>query len=253
VLAHSALDGLATPIRTTCPRRGSRGLQAPQVVGDADELVILHAERTLVARCQAEVTPGLQTRGFTVQPSQTRIVPTLARTPEPPGCAGLGVHMPHHLAGPTPAGQDGRGRLHGFQTSMTPSPPAIRRHQEALRTTSARHQPAQHETLRKARHPLVRGWRRSEAPVKSARVCQKLDHTRSARLRGWAVSRHPHQSQPGSMRQDGRVDEGQGWTFPPPHPRGRLVRQAPTRHQRHGPVQGTRRPDDGDGIDGRTR
>jgi RNA-directed DNA polymerase len=156
--------------------------------------------------------------------------------------------MQHHLAGTTTSGTDGRGRLHGFKTSMPPSPTAIRRHHEALRTTIARHQHAHQETRIKALNPRVRGWSRYDAHVKSARVFQQLDPTLYARLRGWAVDRHPNQSKHWIMRQDWRVDAGQGGTFQPPPNRVRLVNQAHTLHQRHGKVQGTRSPYDGDWI-----
>jgi RNA-directed DNA polymerase len=253
LLANIALCGLETHIRTTFPRSGSRGFQAPNVVVYADDLVILHEDRTIVERCQEEVTTWLQTIGLTLKPRKTRIVHTLERTPETPGFDFLGVHIQHHLAGKTTSGKDCRGRLHGFKTSITPSPTAIRRHHEALRTTIARHKHANQETLIKALNPLVRGWSRYYAHVKSARVFQKLDHTLYAMLRGWAVYRHPNKSKHWIMRKYWRVDDGHGWTFQPPHNRVRLVSHAHTRHQRHVKVQGTRSPYDGDWIYWSTR
>jgi RNA-directed DNA polymerase len=253
LLANIALCGLETHIRTTFPRSGSRGFQAPNVVVYADDLVILHEDRPIVEQCQEEVTTWLQTIGLTLKPSKTRIVHTLERTPETPGFDFLGVHIQHHLAGKTTSGKDCRGRLHGFKTSITPSPTAIRRHHEALRTTIARHKHANQETLIKALNPLVRGWSRYYAHVKSARVFQKLDHTLYAMLRGWAVYRHPNKSKHWIMRKYWRVDDGQGWTFQAPHNRVRLVSHAHTLHQHHVKVQGTRSPYDGDWIYWSTR
>ena len=253
LLANMALCGLETHICTTFPRSGSRGFQAPNVVVYADDLVILHEDRTIIERCHEEVTTWLQTIGLTLKPSKTRIVHTLERTPDTPGFDLLGVHIQHHLAGKTTSGKDCRGRLHGFKTSITPSPTAIRRHNEALRTTIARHKHANQETLIKALNPLVRGWSRYYAHVKSARVFQKLDHTLYAMLRGWAIYRHPNKSKHWIMRKYWRVDDGQGWTFQPPHNRVRLVSHAHTLHQRHVKVQGTRSPYDGDWIYWSTR
>ena len=62
-LAHSAFHGLETSIRTRFPRSGSRGLQSPNVVGDADDLVMLHADHASIQRCQDEGTTWLQTMG----------------------------------------------------------------------------------------------------------------------------------------------------------------------------------------------
>ena len=92
------------------------------------------------------------------------------------------------------------------------------------------------------------GWSNYYAHVASARVFQTLDHTVYAMLRGWAVSRHPNKKKHWITSKYWRVDDGQGWTFQPPHGGARLARHAHTSIQRHVKVQGARSPYDGDWV-----
>ena len=63
LLACIALHGLEALIGKTFPRSGSRRFQTPTVVVYADDLVILHEDRTVVERCQAVVTEWLREMG----------------------------------------------------------------------------------------------------------------------------------------------------------------------------------------------
>jgi RNA-directed DNA polymerase len=219
----------------------------------ADDLVRLHEDHALVQRCQDEVTTWRHTMGLPLKPSKTRITHTLDRGPEKPGCDFLGFHLQQYPAGKTTSGKECRGRLHGFKTSLTPSPPAIQRHVDALRKTLARHTHAEQERLIQARNPQIRGWSQYYAPVRSARLFQQRDHTLYAMRWGWAVHRHPHTAKHRSARKYWRVDDGQGWTFQPSKSRTRLLRHAHTPHRRDVKVQGTRSPYDGDWVYWSTR
>jgi RNA-directed DNA polymerase len=246
LLANIALHGLETHIRTRFPRSGSRGFQSPNVIVYADDLVILHEDHTIIQRCQDEVTTWLHMMGLMLKPSKTRITHTLERGSEKPGFDFLGFRIQQYPAGKTKSGRDCRGRLHGFSTSITPSPTAIQRHVDALRQTIARHKHAEQERLIQALNPQIRGWSQYYAPVRSARLFQKLDNTLYAMLWGWAVHRHPNTSKHRIARKYWRVDDGQGWSFQPPKSRTRLLRHAHTPHRRYVKVQGTRSPYDGD-------
>jgi RNA-directed DNA polymerase len=112
----------------------------------------------MIQRCQDEVTTWRHTLGVTLKPSKTRLTHTLETGPEKPGCDFLGFHVQQYPAGKTRSGRDGRGRLHGFRTAITPSPPAIQRQVDALRQTIARHKPAEQARLIQALNPQSRGW-----------------------------------------------------------------------------------------------
>lgn len=188
-----------------------------------------------------------------MKPSKTRLTHTLDMGLEKPGFDFLGFHIQQYPAGKTTSGKDCRGRLHGFKTSITPSPTAIQRHVDALRKTVARHTHAEQERLMQALNPPIRGWSQYYAPVRSARLFQKLDHTLYAMLWGWAVHRHPNTAKHRIARKYWRVDDGQGWTFQPSNSRTRLLRHDHTPHRRYVKVQGTRSPYDGDWVYWSTR
>jgi RNA-directed DNA polymerase len=248
LLANIALHGLEAHLRTRFPRSGSRGFQSPNVIVYADDLVILHGDHTIIQRCQDEVTTWLHTMGLTLKPSKTRITHTLERGPEKPGFDFLGFHIQQYPAGKTRSGRDCRGRLHGFRTSITPSPTAIQRHVDALRQTIARHKHAEQARLIQALNPQIRGWSQYYAHVVSAKVFQRLDNTRYAMLRGWAVFRHPNKPRHWITSKYWRVDDGRGWAFQPPNRGVGLARHADALIQRHVKVQGARSPYDGDWV-----
>jgi len=181
-----------------------------------------------------------------LKPSTTRITHTLDVAEGTPGFDFLGLQIRPYPVGKTTSGKDGRGRVHGFTTRLTPSPTAMQRQVEALRKTRDRQRHAAPEALIKARNPPIIGWSASYAHVVSARVFQRLDHTGSAMRWGWAVSRHPKKATQWSARTYWRVDDGQGWRFQPSHSPRPLARHDHTPHQRSVTVQGTRSPYDGD-------
>ena len=97
-----------------------------------------------------------------------------------------------------------------------------------------------------ALHPQMVGWSHDDAHVPSARVLHTLDHTVYARLKGWAVARHPNKKQHWITSKDWSGDDGKGWTFQPPPGGARRARHAHTAIQRQVKVQGARSPYDGD-------
>jgi len=248
LLACIALHGLEALIGKTFPRSGSRRFQTPNVVVYADDLVILHEDRTVVERCQAVVSEWLREMGLALKPRKTRITHTLDVAEGTPGFDFLGFQIRQYPVGKTKSGKDCRGRLHGFKTRITPSPTAVQRHVEALRKTIDRHRHAEHEALIKALNPQIIGWSAYYAHVGSARAFQRLDHTVYAMLWGWAVSRHPKKAKHWIARKYWRVDDGQGWWFQPSNRTRPLARHDHTPHQRYVKVPGTRSPYDGDWL-----
>ena len=106
--------------------------------------------------------------------------------------------------------------------------------------------------MRGALAPHVRGWSNYYSRVVSARVFRTLDHALYAQLRSWAMSRHPNKSKHWIMGTYWRVDEGQGGRCQPLAGRA-LTLHSHTPIRRHGKVQATRSPYEGDGVYGSTR
>jgi RNA-directed DNA polymerase len=253
LLANIALHGLETALKKAFPPSGSRKRKSPNVIVYADDLVILHEDRTIIETCQHLVCEWLRPIGLTLKPSKTRIPHTLDRHDERPGFDFLGYHVRQFPVGKTQSGKDSRGHLHGFKTIITPSRSAIMRQRTKLRETIARHQHAKQGILIDALHRRIRGWSNYYRPVASARVFSTLDHTLYMQLRRWAFYRHPTKPRHWIMRKYWRLDDGQGWRFQPATG-GRALRghsKTPIRY--HVKVKGDRSPYDGDWVYWSTR
>jgi RNA-directed DNA polymerase len=170
LLANIALHGLETAITQAFPRSGSRNVQPPNVVVYADDLVILHKDRTVVEHCQQLVSEWLRPMGLALKPSKTRITHTLKTIDDIPGFDCLSFHIRQYPAGKTKSGRDCRGRLHGFKTIISPSHAAIMRQRTKLRQTIARHKHAAQHRLIDALNPRIRGWSNYYRHVSRAQV-----------------------------------------------------------------------------------
>jgi RNA-directed DNA polymerase len=251
--AHSALHGVETAITQAFPRSGSRNRPPPNVGVSADDLVILHKDHAIVERCQQLAAAWLRPMGLALQPSKTRSTHTRETPDDKAGCDFLGLHIRQHPVGKTKSGRNGRGRLHGCKTLITPRHTARRRQRTPVHQTIARHQHAEQRTLSAALTLRIQGWSNYYRQVTSARVFCTVDHTLDTQRRGWAIHRHPHKSKHWIIGKYWRVDEGKGWCFQPPAGGRALTRHAKTAIRYHGKVQGTRSPYDGDGVYWRTR
>jgi RNA-directed DNA polymerase len=207
----------------------------------------------VVERCQQVVSAWLRPLGLTLQPTKTRITHTLTTHAGPPGCDCLGVQVRQYPVGKPPSGKDSRGRLRGCKTLMTPSHAARRRQRTTLRPTIARSHDAAQRTLIAALPPRRRGGSHSDRHGGSARGLRPLDATRYMPLRGWAISRHPHQATHRIRGKYWRMDEGKGGLVQPPTEGHALARPSGTPMRRPVQVQGTRSPYDGDWRYGSTR
>jgi RNA-directed DNA polymerase len=143
-------------------------VQPPNVGVYADDLVILHKERTVVEPCQQLVSAWLRPMGLALQPSKTRIPHTRKTIDDLPGFDCLSFHLRQYPAGKTTSGRACRGRLHGVKTSISPSHAAIMRQRTTVRQTIARHPHAAQPRLIDALHPRMRGWSTSSRHVSSA-------------------------------------------------------------------------------------
>jgi RNA-directed DNA polymerase len=248
LLAHMAWHGLETVLVATFPRSGSRGFNAPNVMRYADDFALLHEDREVVKPCQDVSAEWLKEIGVALQPSKTRLTHRLSAPHGTPGFDCRSFHIRQYSVGKTKSGKDCRGRLHGCKTRIKPSKAAIQRHVQKLRETVDSQKHADQETLIGKLNPVIIGWTQFYAHVVSARVFQSLGHMLYARLCAWAVYRHPHKKKRWTTSTYGRVDDGKGWTFQPPHGGPRLYRHDHTPIRRHVKVQGSRSPYDGDWV-----
>ena len=131
LLANIALHGLEEFIRSHFPARTRRnpaqpGRQLhwqPQVIRYADDLVILHRDRTVIEQCRHLTQTWLQGIGLELSAQKTRIAHTLEKVEGEAGFNFLGFQVRQYRASKY---NTARGR--GFKTLIRPSQEAVKRH-----------------------------------------------------------------------------------------------------------------------------
>ena len=173
LLANIALHGLETHLRSHFPRQRTdkqlgepRSMSwKPQVIRYADDVVVLHRDKTAIEHCQRLAADWLADIGLELSPTKTRIAHT--RHPEE-GEAGfnfLGFQVRHY-----PASKDNTAQGRGFKTLIKPSKDAIKRHYRQLAETISRHKTARQENLIRQLNPIIASWSQYYRAVVSKQV-----------------------------------------------------------------------------------
>jgi RNA-directed DNA polymerase len=228
LLANIALHGLAERSKRALPRQKT----SPAVIRSADALVVLHPDRQGIEQCQALLSEELKGMGLELQPSKTRLVPTLPGNGGAGGFGFLGCHIR-----PSPV----RTTRLGFKTIIKPSPQSVQRHHGRLREGIAQHKTARQAHLILALNPVIRGWSRYCSTVCSPETFGQTDRQRLNRLRAWTRRRHPQHSRTTAARKYWRREGGK-LHFSPPHSALRRRFHRETRIQRQVKVQSHRSP-----------
>jgi RNA-directed DNA polymerase len=247
LLANVALHGLEEYIRTRFPTRTRRnpaqpGRQLhwqPQVIRYADDLVVLHRDRTVIEQCRQLTQEWLQGIGLELSEQKTRIAHTLEKVDGEAGFNFLGFQVRQYHASKY---NTSRGR--GFKTLITPSPKAVKRHWERLSELISQNKAAKQANLIGVLNPVIAGWANYYSAVVSTKTFHRLDHRLYEKLRRWAFFRHPRKGRRWAIRRYWDTTPGQSWEF--------RERDGPTlnRHTRvpivrHVKVQGKASPYDG--------
>ena len=258
LLANIALHGMEERIKQAFPRwdakRGGH-CQPPHLIRYADDLVVLHADLTIVQQCQQMLSEWLTQMGLTLHPSKTRITHTLHPQGGTVGFDFLGFTVRQFPAGKYHTAHNAYGTPLGFKTLIQPSSTSIKRHQEKLKQIIERHQAATQSQLIAALNPVIIGWSNYFSTVVSSQAYQGLDHWLYLQLKGWATHRHPRKSQRWIANKYWLLHRGEGWTFAVVTPDGiqRLAVHNRTAIKRHIKVQGNRSPFDADWLYWSTR
>src|SRR5262245_10520763 len=247
LLANIALHGLEEYIRSRFPARTRRnpaqaGRQLhwqPQVIRYADDLIVLHRDRTAIEHCQHLMQEWLKGMGLELSEPKTRIAHTLEGAEGEAGFNFLGFQVRQHRASTY---NTSRGR--GFKTLITPSPEAVKRHWTQLSELISRNKAARQVNLIGLLNPLIAGWANYYSAVVSTKTFHLLDHRLYEKLRRWAFFRHPRKGRRWVARRYWAITPGHGWDF--------REKDGPSLNQhgrvpivRHGKVQGEASPYDG--------
>jgi RNA-directed DNA polymerase len=244
LLANIALHGLETHITTAYPPERCGIAWKPQVIGYADDFLVLHPDASVIAEVQERVGAWLAEMGLELKPSKTRITHTLSSDHGQPGFDFLGFNVRHYPVGRCHTGKTTRRRPLGFKTIIKPSKDALRRHNQSIAAIVRRHRTAPQVALISRLNPIIRGWSGYYSTVVAKKLFAKLDHEMWCRLRRWALRRHPRKGVRWVVRKYWRRERGR-WDFGSVDgPQLRNYAQTPIR--RHVKVAGSKSYYDGD-------
>jgi RNA-directed DNA polymerase len=245
--ANIALHGLEEFIRSQFPARTRRnpaqpGRQLhwqPQIIRYADDLVILHRDRTVIEQCRRLTQAWLPDIGLELSEQKTRIAHTLEKIEGEAGFNFLGFQVRQYRASKY---NTARGR--GFKTLITPSQEAVKRHWATLSALISQHKAAKQANLIGILNPIIAGWANYYSAVVSTKTFRLLDHRLYEKLRRWAFFRHPRKSRRWAIQRYWDTTPGKSWAF--------RDSNGPTLNQhthvpivRHVKVQGQASPYDG--------
>jgi RNA-directed DNA polymerase len=216
LLANIALHGLEEYLRAHFPVRTRRNPEQPgrqlpwqpQVIRYADDLIVLHRDRTVIEHCRHLMQEWLKGMGLELSESKTRIAHTLEEEGGEAGFNFLGFQVRQHRASKY---NTSRGR--GFKTLLTPSPVAVKRHWTQLSELISRNKAARQVNLIGLLNPLIAGWANYYSAVVSAKTFHRLDHRLYEKLRRWAFFRHPRKGRRWAIRRYWDTTPGHSWDF----------------------------------------
>jgi RNA-directed DNA polymerase len=246
LLANIALHGLETHLHKHFPRHrtvnkaGKRAQQAwkPQVIRYADDLVVLHRDKTAIEHCQRLTAAWLADIGLELSPTKTRLTHTLQTERGEIGFQFLGFQVQQY-----PASQyNTQGR--GFKTLIKPSKDAIKYHYRQLTERINRQKTARQEQLIRQLNPIIAGWSQYYRAVVSKHVFCTLDNKLYHRLVRWARHRHPQKGRRWIAHHYWRAVKGRHWVFGTPNGLT-LNLHAEVTIVRHARVKGDASPYDG--------
>jgi len=246
LLANIALHGLETHLCRHFPHQRTdkqAGVQRfrkwkPQVIRYADDLVVLHRDKTAIEHCQRLAADWLADIGLELSPTKTRIAHTLQAEEREAGFQFLGFQVRQY-----PASQyNTQGR--GFKTLIKPSKDAIKRHYRQLAETINRNKMARQENLIWQLNPIIAGWGQYYRTVVSKKVFQTLDQKLYRRLARWARHRHPKKGRHWIANRYWRTNKGNNWVFGTSNGTA-LHTHASVTIMRHTKVRGEASPYDG--------
>jgi RNA-directed DNA polymerase len=216
LLANIALHGLEEYLRTQFPVRTRRNPEQPgrqihwqpQVIRYADDLVVLHRDRTVIEHCRQLTQAWLKGIGLELSEPKARIAHTLEEAGGEAGFNFLGFQVRQYRASKY---NTARGR--GFKTLITPSTEAVKRHWAQLSEIISRNKAARQVNLIGLLNPVIAGWANYYSAVVSAKTFHRLDHRLYEKLRRWVFFRHPRKGRRWAIRRYWDITPGLSWNF----------------------------------------
>ncbi len=157
----------------------------------ADDFVVLHSEKSVILKCRELISTWLNDIGLELKPEKTRLAHTLLPEESEDGIAGfnfLGFNIIQRPAGKYVSAWNSHGKILGFNTFITPTKEACKRHQQKIGRILKENIHAPQSKIISLLNPVIRGWTNyySNSDVKSVKELSKQDHLMFIKLRSWA-------------------------------------------------------------------
>ena len=160
----------------------------------ADDFLIIHRDLDVINGCRELIAEWLKDMGLELKPSKTRIAHTLHGELSEDGQAGfnfLGYHIRQYPAGKYRSSRNSNGKPLGFNTFITPSKDACKKHQLKIKDVIRKHKKSHQAQLIKELDPIIRGWVNYYSFSDGGTVGEfsRQDYLVYQKLRAWARSR----------------------------------------------------------------
>ncbi len=230
LLANIALHGMENEINKLAEtfnmkEKGGRQMSKSNKIKSvnfiryADDFVILHEDIDKILLCKEHISKWLGGMGLELKPSKTRITHTLVGyEDEQPGFDFLGFHIQQFKVGKYQSGRvkdkkEGKGRLLGFKTIITPSKESLKRHYRKLAETIDKHKGKSQIALISNLNPIIRGWCNYFSTKVSQKAFEKLYHLMVWKLIKWGIKRHRNKGKKWVYLKYFRKIGNYNWTF----------------------------------------
>src|SRR5216684_3868312 len=190
LLANMALHGIEEAASHVCSRKKGK----PHLIRDADEFVILHANKAMLDKAVAAVTELLEGMGLWLNPKKTRITHTLSAYEGNVGFDFLGFSIRQFPVGKTHSGKNRQGKMLGHKTFITPSKEAVRRHTQKIKLLARKHRSAPQNAVIRVLNPVIRGWTNYYRWVLCCEAFKACDFNTFRQLFRWGQARHSGKS-----------------------------------------------------------
>jgi RNA-directed DNA polymerase len=242
LLMNIALHGMERAITEGYSK--SHAVEKPLLVRYADDFVAFHSNLEEIQKVAERVTHWLVQMGLQLSPTKTRITHTLTAYQGQVGFDFLGFAIRQFPAGKTHTAKGTRGAALGFQTLITPSKEAIKRHTLTIKERLRKFRSASQEQLIKELNPIIWGWAAYYKTSVASAVFSTCDDILWKQLAAWARARHPDKGTQWMAKKYWHQVEKRKWVFATPTG-AQLRMHSKTAIQRYTKVKGTASPYDG--------
>ncbi|MGH8064684.1 MAG: group II intron maturase-specific domain-containing protein [Candidatus Entotheonellia bacterium] len=220
----------------------------------ADDGVVLHEDRAVLAHGQHRFMSWRAEIGLTLHVTNTHIRHTLAG--DQPGMDVLGFHLRQYRVGTHQSGKGPRGhQRRGVNTLIKPAKANVKAHLVELGRIIRRGRAWPQADLIRHLNPKIRGWAHDDRTWVRQATFRRVDHRTWIKRRHWARRRHPNASAGWVYDRYWPRRDSRRVFATPVTPQGQVYRTShravPSRW--HAQVAGHRSPDEGDWVSWSTR